>query len=115
MTQRRVILLTGAASGIGAAICRRMAGLDTAFLLHTRRNLEALQSVAAQARSAGARAETATGDLQEPDTAAAVVQAAMQGFGRIDVLVSNAGFADRAPFSTLTDAALRASTEAIQG
>jgi len=115
MTQRRVILVTGAASGIGAAVCRRMAGPGTALLLHTRRNIEGLQAVAAEARSAGAQVETAIGDLAEPDVAVTVVQAAISAFGGLDVLVSNAGFADRTPFATLTDAALRASTEAIQG
>jgi NAD(P)-dependent dehydrogenase (short-subunit alcohol dehydrogenase family) len=115
MTQRRVILVTGAASGIGAAVCRRMAGPGTALLLHTRRNIEGLQAVAAEARSAGAQVETAIGDLAEPDVAVTVVQAAVSAFGGLDVLVSNAGFADRTPFATLTDAALRASTEAIQG
>jgi 3-oxoacyl-[acyl-carrier protein] reductase len=115
MTRPRVILITGAASGIGAAICRRMAGPGTAFVLHTRRNLEGLQAVAAQARSAGAQVETAIGDLAEPDVAGVVVHAAIGAFGGLDVLVSNAGFADRTSFSALTDKALRASTEAIQG
>ncbi len=39
----------------------------------------------------------------------------MTRFGRLDVLISNAGFADRTPFASLTDAARTASVEAIQG
>lgn len=39
----------------------------------------------------------------------------MTRFGRLDVLISNAGFADRTPFASLTDAAMTASVEAIQG
>ncbi|HVY15381.1 MAG TPA: SDR family oxidoreductase [Rhodopila sp.] len=115
MTKRRIILVTGAASGIGAAIARRFAGPDAALLLHTRRNRDGLDAVAAEAQAAGALTAIATGDLAEPAVADAVVGAATDAFGGLDVLVSNAGFADRTPFATLSGAALRASTEAIQG
>lgn len=115
MSQRRCILVTGAASGIGAAICRMMAGPETAILLHTRRNRDALEAVAAQLHAAGSLTATATGDLGDPAVATGLVIATIQRFGRLDVLVSNAGFADRTSFAGLTDAALRTSTEAIQG
>jgi len=114
MTKRRVILVTGAASGIGAATCRAMAGPDSAILVHTRRNREGAESVAAAVRAAGGIAEVAYGDLAEPATAATLIEAA-NALGGLDVLVSNAGFADRTPVAGLTDAALRASTEAILG
>jgi 3-oxoacyl-[acyl-carrier protein] reductase len=115
MTQRRSILVTGAASGIGAAVCRTMAGPDTAILLHTRRNRDAAEAVARQVRDAGGIAEVALGDLIEPAVAGELVATAVDRFGTLDVLVSNAGFADRTPFTDLTDTALTASTEAIQG
>lgn len=115
MTRRRTILVTGAASGIGAAICRTMAGPETAILIHTRRNRDAAEAVLRQVRDAGALAEVAFGDLSDPDVAGALVAAAVDRFGRLDVLVSNAGFADRTPFADLTDQGLTASTEAIQG
>lgn len=115
MTQRRTILVTGAASGIGAAVCRTMAGPGKAFLVHTRRNRDAAEAVALQLRDAGAVAEVMLGDLIDPVVAADLVAAAASRFGSLDVLVSNAGFADRTPFADVTDAALTASTEAIQG
>ena len=115
MSQRRCILVTGAASGIGAAICRMMAGPETAILLHTRRNRDALEAVATQLQAAGSLTAIATGDLGDPAVATGLVSTAIQHFGWLDVLVSNAGFADRTPFADLTDAALRTSTEAIQG
>lgn len=115
MPYQRVILVTGAASGIGAAICRTVAAPGTAVLLHTRRNRDAVEQVAAQVRAAGAAAAVALGDLAAPDVAAALVAQAVTQFGGLDVLVSNAGFADRTPLSVLTDAAMTASVEAIQG
>ena len=115
MARRRVILVTGAASGIGAAVCRMMAGPDAAILVHTRRNLEAAEAVARAVRDAGGLAEVVLGDLADPAVAGSLVGAAVEHFGRLDVLVSNAGFADRTALGALTDAALTASTEAIQG
>jgi len=112
---RRTILVTGAASGIGAAICRSLAGPGVAILIHTRRNQAGADRVAAEARASGAEAETMLGDLAEPAAAAAVIQSAVTRFGRLDVLVSNAGFADRTPFVALSDSAMTASVEAIQG
>ena len=115
MTQRRRILVTGGASGIGAAICRTMAAPDTSMLVHTRRNRDGAEAVAAQIRSAGGEADVALGDLAEPAVAAGLVDTMAARFGGCDVLISNAGFADRTGFAELTDAALRASTETIQG
>ena len=92
-----------------------MAAPDTAILIHTRRNQDAAESVARQVREAGSLAEVALGDLATPDVASALVAKTVDHFGRLDVLISNAGFADRTPFADLTDAALTASTEAIQG
>ena len=112
---RRTVLITGAASGIGAAVCRALAAPDVAMLLHTRRNRDGVARVAAETRAAGAVTEIMLADLAEPDAAAAIVQAAVTRFGRLDVLVSNAGFADRTPFAALSDAAMTASIEAIQG
>jgi len=115
MSDRRTILVTGAASGIGAAICRALAAPDAAIMIHTRRNRTGADEVAAEVRSRGTEAETVLADLAEPDAAAAVVDAAVTRFGGLDVLVSNAGFADRTPLETLSDDAMTASMETIQG
>ncbi|HTW72420.1 MAG TPA: SDR family NAD(P)-dependent oxidoreductase, partial [Acetobacteraceae bacterium] len=115
MNYKSVILVTGAASGIGAAICRALAGPETAILLHTRRNRDAVEAVAAQVRSAGAAADIALGDLAEPDIAPALIACAVARFGGLDVLVSNAGFADRTSLSDLSDTAMATSMQAIHG
>lgn len=112
---RRVVLVTGAASGIGAAVCRALAGPGAALVVHTRKNREGAERVAAQARAAGAETYVALGDLAEPTVAGALVAQTIEHFGRLDVLVSNAGFADRTKLAELSDAAMAASVEAIQG
>ena len=111
---RRVILVTGAASGIGAAVCRRLAAPGVALLVHTRRNSAGAQAVAQSARAAGAEAEVALGDLADPAVPAALVAQALEKFGALHVLVSNAGFADRTRLGELTDAAFARSLDAIQ-
>ncbi|MEQ9122196.1 MAG: SDR family NAD(P)-dependent oxidoreductase, partial [Alphaproteobacteria bacterium] len=72
----RSVLVTGAASGVGAAVARRIARPGLRLLLHTRKNTAGLDAGAAAARAAGAEAETMLGDLADPAAGAALVQAA---------------------------------------
>lgn len=110
----RVVLVTGAASGIGAAVVRRLAAPGVAILAHTRGNAAGLGAVAEAARNAGAEIATLMGDLATPHAAAEAVDAALARFGRLDVLVSNAGFADRTPIAALDDTGFARSLDAIQ-
>ncbi len=112
--RRRVVVVTGAASGIGAAVCRRLAGEGAALLLHTRRNAAGAERVAEAVRAAGGRSEIMLGDLADPAQAEALVARAVSVFGGLDVLVSNAGFADRTAIGALSDAAFARSSDAIQ-
>ncbi len=111
---RRVILVTGAASGIGAAVCRRMAAPGVALVVHTRKNAEAAEHVAASARTAGADAIVMLADLADPAAPDRLVADTIAHFGTLDVLVSNAGFADRTRIAALTDTDFARSSDAIQ-
>lgn len=103
-----VILITGAATGIGAAIARRMAAPGARLVLHTGRNAAGLASLAATLRDGGAEVVTALGDLADPETAPRIAAAARAAFGRVDAIVSNAGRAQKGTFGTVTPADLEA-------
>jgi 3-oxoacyl-[acyl-carrier protein] reductase len=98
---RRVILVTGAGSGIGAALCRRIASPEVALFLHTRQNRTGLERVAAAAEQAGAEVRLRLGDLADPASAPALIEDARSNFGRLDGLVHAAGFARKGGFGEL--------------
>jgi len=91
----RIVLITGAASGIGAATARRIAGPGTRLLLHSRGNRGGLEAVAAEAKAAGADVVIELGDLTDAGLPARLVEASIAAFGGLDQIVANAGFADR--------------------
>lgn len=112
MTKRRV-LVTGAASGIGAACCRALAAPGVAIAVHTRRNREGLARTIAAVRERGGEAVEILGDLAEAGVPERVVAEAAGALGGLDVVVSNAGFADRTPIAALTDEGFAKSHDAI--
>lgn len=93
MTQRlsgRLAIVTGASAGIGAATARALAR-EGAHLVLTARRRDRLDALADEVRSLGVAVEVVTGDAREESTARAVVSAAMQAGGRVDMLINNAG------------------------
>jgi len=79
MQRLRAMLVTGAASGIGAAVCRALAAPGVGLLVHTRKNAEGAERVAAAARQAGAEAEVALGDLADASVAEGLVARGASG------------------------------------
>ena len=92
---KRVIIVTGAASGIGATAARRLAGPGTAFVLHTRRNEAGLTAVGTDACAAGADLVIDFRDLAEESAGESLVEATVASFGQVDQIISNVGFADK--------------------
>ncbi len=86
----RVALITGASSGIGAAIARDLGARGYHLALAARRK-DALEEVAASIRTAGGGAVPLACDVAQPDQIATCVERTMREFGRVDVLVNNAG------------------------
>ena len=113
-TERRVVLITGAASGIGAALARRIASPEAALVLHTRKNRAGLEGVAEAAQGAGAELRLVLGDLAEAATAPSLIAEAESAFGRLDGLVHSAGFALNEPFGALEQRDLDHSTAVIR-
>ena len=86
----KVVLITGASSGIGEATARHLAARGARLMLGARR-LDRLQALAAELRAHGASVQVLRLDVTSLEDTQKVVQAAVQAFGRVDVLVNNAG------------------------
>ncbi|MDF1505420.1 SDR family oxidoreductase [Roseisolibacter sp. H3M3-2] len=100
------VLLTGASSGIGRALARQLAE-QGAWLALAARTRDELEEVAAECRAAGAaagaRAVAIPTDVADEAQCRAAVERAVAEFGRLDVLVANAGISMWARFDALRD------------
>lgn len=97
----KVAVITGASSGIGKQIALDFARRGAAVLIVARR-AALLEQVAAACRAAGAEAEALTGDLAERAFAEATVTRAVERFGRLDILINNAGIPKHKQFFDVT-------------
>lgn len=98
----RVALVTGAASGIGAATALRFAR-EGALLALTDVARDALERVAADVRAAGAKVAATQGDVSRKADVDRVIAQATEAFGRVDVLVNNAGITRDAMATKLSE------------
>lgn len=85
----RVAVVTGASSGIGAALADSLAAAGAVLMLGARRT-EALQAICQRIGDAGGRAAFEPTDLADESQATRLVEAAVERFGRIDILINNA-------------------------
>ena len=99
--QNKVVLITGASSGIGAATALRLAGDGMRLALAARR-LERLEQLAEQVRLLGGEALALQVDVCNPQVIRNMVQATLARWGRIDVLLNNAGVGGGRDFAELS-------------
>jgi NAD(P)-dependent dehydrogenase (short-subunit alcohol dehydrogenase family) len=94
----QVAIVTGASSGLGVAFAKALSEAGASVVLGARRT-DRLELVADEITAGGGRALAVRLDVADPDSCTALAEAAMLEFGRIDVLVNNAGLGTAYPAS----------------
>ncbi|MEX0781351.1 MAG: glucose 1-dehydrogenase [Dehalococcoidia bacterium] len=87
----RVALVTGGSSGIGAAICRELASHGAHIAVNYRAGGDNARALAAELTRDGRQAECYGADVSKPDEVAAMFAAVHDRWGRLDIVVNNAG------------------------
>ena len=102
----RRAVVSGASRGIGAAAARLLARAGANVVVGYRSRATEAEAVAAEARSVGVQAASCGADLTTPDGCEALVRAATDAFGGVDVVVVNHGVwpADEVPVAAMDDA-----------
>ncbi|MDW6022255.1 SDR family NAD(P)-dependent oxidoreductase [Mesorhizobium sp. BAC0120] len=100
----KAVLVTGASTGIGAALVRAYAAQDSKVGLHYNASREAAEQLAEEIRGSGGDVFLTQGDFSVSADVTRVVEETAQHFGRLDGLVNNAGgMLGRVPYSEMTD------------
>lgn len=86
----KVVVITGSTLGIGLRLATELAAMGAAIVLNGR-NAERLEKAAAQLENIGGRVHTVAGDISEPEACWQLIESSIAAFGRIDILINNAG------------------------
>jgi NADP-dependent 3-hydroxy acid dehydrogenase YdfG len=97
---REVVAITGASSGLGEATARLLAAEGATVVLGARR-MDRLQSLADELKSRGANTLALATDVTVVEQVRALVDAAVQAYGRIDIMLNNAGLMPHSPLERL--------------
>src|SRR5690606_27050002 len=103
----KAVLVAGGSRGIGSAIARRFAGQGAAVAISYRSSGEAAERLVEEIGSRGGNAVAIGGDIADATGATALVQAAHNAFGRLDVVVNSAGVGDYLPLESIDEAHYR--------
>jgi 3-oxoacyl-[acyl-carrier protein] reductase len=103
----QVVIVTGGARGIGRSVAEGFAAEGADVVLNYAGNHEAAARAREAIEESGRRCLTVPGSVADPETAERIVKTALDAFGRIDVLVNNAGIGRDGPLLMLPDGAWR--------
>ncbi len=98
----QVAVVTGASSGIGAAIAKEMGLAGASVLVNYAGNPEGAEKVVQEIRQAGGEAISFRADVSQEDQVQDMFRTALDEFGNLDILVNNAGIQDDADFLDMT-------------
>ncbi|HEV2471797.1 MAG TPA: SDR family NAD(P)-dependent oxidoreductase, partial [Chthonomonadales bacterium] len=99
--ERKVIVITGASSGLGEAAARHLSAAGAGVVLGARR-ADRINALANELAERGGKALAIETDVTDRASVKTLVDAALQAFGRVDVMINNAGIMPRAPLERLT-------------
>ena len=88
----KVALVTGGSRGIGRSICTQLAEQGAAVAINYRQSAEQAEDLRQKIEAAGGKAITIQADVRKPEDVERMIEEAVAGLGRLDVLVNNAGF-----------------------
>jgi 3-oxoacyl-[acyl-carrier protein] reductase len=97
----KVALVTGAARNIGRAIARSLSAGGAQVMVNAKTSRDEAQQTVAMIESAGGRAAMHVADVTDPAAVAALVEATVARFGRLDILVNNAAIRAETPFAEI--------------
>jgi 3-oxoacyl-[acyl-carrier protein] reductase len=102
---QQVVLITGASTGIGAALARAFGAVGASVVVHYNRSEADAQTVAADIEAQGSTVLLVQGDVTNSADVNAIVDKTLERFGKIDILINNAGaLVQRSPVAEVTDA-----------
>jgi len=96
----KVVVITGASSGLGESTARHLAELGATVVLGARRK-ERLDAIAKDITAKNGKALAVAVDVTKREQVDALIQAALEAYGKVDVLVNNAGVMPIAPLAAL--------------
>ena len=99
----KVAIVTGASKGIGAAIATSLAAEGAAVVVNYASSKAGADAVVARIGAAGGKAIAVHGDVSKQSDAQGLVDAAIEQFGRLDILVNNSGVYGFAPIEDITE------------
>ena len=99
----KVAVVTGASKGIGAAIAKSLAAEGASVVVNYASSKAGAETVVAAITTAGGKAVAVGGDVSKPAAAQGIVNAAIQNYGRLDILVNNSGVYEFSPLENITE------------